>query len=169
MVLASLSNSFLPRIAVLLIISRDRSWASAKGFNVAAAALLLYRNSSEEMNNPSQTNSISLSSLPNAGTAIETPHGDDSPHPRRLELDGIYDAHKQWRTTLFTTISVAVVFIKLCAVTGIPVFTSAMIGLLFVWTMVQSLLLLFRWRNIAEGETCRAIHLCGRIRVSTHK
>jgi hypothetical protein len=41
-----------------------------------------------------------------------------------------------------------------------------MIGLLFGWTMVQSLLLLFHWRDIVEGEACRAIHLCGRIRVS---
>jgi hypothetical protein len=118
------------------------------------------------MNNPSQTTPIPLSSVLSAGSTIETPHGDDSLHPRLLELDGISDAHKQRRITLFTTISVVIVFIKLCAITGVPVFASAMMGLLFGWTMVQSLLLLFHWRDMSEDEVSRAIHLYGRIRVS---
>jgi hypothetical protein len=116
-------------IAVLLIFSRDRSWRSSQGFNVAAAVLLLLRNSPEKMDDASESTSI-LPSTPNTGATIQPPHNDDSVHPIHLELDGISDAHKQWRIALFTTISVAVVFVKLCAMKGIPAFTSAMMGLL---------------------------------------
>ena len=153
-------------IATSLIFSRDRSWRSSKGFNVAAAALLLLRNSPEKLDDVSETTSTLISSTSDGDASIQPHHDGGSGHSNRVELDGVADAHKEWRIALFTAISVLMVFIKLCSVTGVPAFTTVMMGLLFGWMMVQSLLLLCHGSDMTEDEVQRAIDLSGRMKAS---
>lgn len=119
-------------IARSLIFSRDRSWRSSKGFNITAAALLLLRNSPEKLYDASETTST-------GDASIQLHHDGGSGHSNHVKLDGIAHACKEWRITLFTAISVLMVFIKLCSVTSVPAFAMVMIGLLFSWMVVQSL------------------------------
>jgi hypothetical protein len=49
---------------------------------------------------------------------------------------------KQGRIALFTNVSVALVFVKVWTVRGVPWFTVAMTGLIFGWVMIQVLSML---------------------------
>ncbi|KAH0537685.1 hypothetical protein FGG08_005550 [Glutinoglossum americanum] len=68
-------------------------------------------------------------------------------------------AHKEFRISLFTAFTELTIFIKLITVRGNGWFTSAGFFLIFGWSAVQTLLLLFHLRGMDEMEMKAAVRI----------
>lgn len=158
-----------------LLLSRDEPLRSRRGFRVVAAALLLVRGNREDEVEEHERVDLLPASAPQAsdansagaeeaGSGQMASSSENDPSPPAF--DGTSMAHKEWRISLFTMLSVVFVFIKMCAVRGVPCFTAAMVGLLFGWSTVQSLLLLLNWRDLTHNEETHAKELARKLRKS---
>src|SRR5271170_3515742 len=117
---------------VLYLLSKHReSWWTIKRFRVVAAALLLARSGIVQITDTK----FLRSRIPSR----EEPQTREA-NATHFSIDMIASLPpKPGRIALFTNVSVALVFIKVWTVHGVPWFTAAMTGLIFGWVMVQIL------------------------------
>jgi len=121
-------------ILYYLIFRRQDGWKSITGFREYAAALLYVRTSTDK----------ELAAY-FEGESRQSTFAPDPLDPTTLD-------YKQRRTALFTILAVALVAIKVCVIRGALLFTISMCGLIFAWTMVQTL---STWTDFSTIEKSR--------------
>jgi hypothetical protein len=155
---------------------------AGRGFRLRAKALLLMRSHPEEIGSrnplPLKQPFVTMVRWLDWGSLTEF-SGDrrrtryavqDQSHDIEIwepnPLDNTSSAHKEWRIALFTTLSMVLVFLKICAIRGVPCFTIAALGLIFGWAMVQILILLLHWHPFTITEEARSVELATKLRKS---